>query len=49
MFVLVRTSNQGAEDIEYIDTKDDSKVYNVVGEKLTKMGKSVKVSVDILQ
>ena len=42
VFVLVRTSNPGAEDIENIDTKDDSKVYKVVGDKLTKMGESIK-------
>lgn len=42
VFVLVRTSNPGAEDIENIDTKDNSKVYKVVGDKLTKMGESVK-------
>ena len=42
VFVLVRTSNPGAEDIENIDTKDESKVYKVVGDKLTKMGESIK-------
>ena len=42
VFVLVRTSNPGAEDIENIDTKDNSKVYKVVGDKLTKMGENVK-------
>ena len=42
VFVLVRTSNPGAEDIENIDTKDGSKVYKVVGDKLTKMGENVK-------
>ncbi|MCI9070211.1 orotidine-5'-phosphate decarboxylase [Clostridium sp.] len=42
VFVLVRTSNPGAEDIENIDTKDGSKVYKVVGDKLTKIGESVK-------
>ena len=42
VFVLVRTSNPGAEDIENIDTKDNSKVYKVVGDKLTKMGESIK-------
>lgn len=40
-FVLVRTSNPGAEDIENIDTKDNSKVFKVVGDKLTKMGQMV--------
>ena len=42
VFVLVRTSNPGAEDIENIDTKDESKVYKVVGDKLTKIGENVK-------
>lgn len=42
VFVLIRTSNPGAEDIENIDTKDNSKVYKVVGDKLTEMGKKVK-------
>ena len=37
-FVLVRTSNPGAEDIEYIETKVGSRVYNVVGEKVQKLG-----------
>jgi orotidine-5'-phosphate decarboxylase len=37
-FVLVRTSNPGAEDIEYIETKDNKRVYNVVGEKVQNLG-----------
>ena len=49
VFVLVRTSNPGAEDIEYIDTKDGKKVYEVVGDKITEMGKMLQVNVDILQ
>ena len=40
VFVLVRTSNPGAEDIENLDTKDESNVYKVVGDKLTKMGEN---------
>lgn len=39
LFVLVRTSNKGAEDIEYLDTNNNKKVYDVVGDKLTEMGK----------
>lgn len=39
MFVLIRTSNRGAEDIQYIDTKENKKVYNVVGEKVNYLGK----------
>ena len=34
VFILVRTSNKGAEDIQYIKTEDNSKVYNKVAEKL---------------
>lgn len=40
VFVLVRTSNKGAEDIEYIETKDGDKVFDKVGEKIQKMGES---------
>lgn len=39
LFVLVRTSNPGAEDIEYIKTQGDRRVYDVVGEKVHDMGK----------
>ncbi|AZV58316.1 orotidine-5'-phosphate decarboxylase [Clostridium sp. AWRP] len=39
MFVLIRTSNRGAEDIQYIDTKEDKKLYNIVGEKVNFLGK----------
>ena len=38
LFVLVRTSNKGAEDIQYIDTKENTKVYNVVGRKIHELG-----------
>lgn len=38
-FALVRTSNKGAEDIQYIDTKTEDKIYHVVGEKINEMGK----------
>ena len=41
VFSLVRTSNKGAEDIEYLDTMNGSKVYTVVGDKLMEMGKSL--------
>lgn len=40
LFSLVRTSNKGAEDIEYIENKENKKVYDVVGEKLLKIGSS---------
>ena len=39
IFSLVRTSNKGAEDIEFLDTVGGDKVYNVVGDKLMEMGK----------
>ncbi|MBU3179570.1 orotidine-5'-phosphate decarboxylase [Clostridium psychrophilum] len=38
LFSLVRTSNKGAEDIEYIESKENKRVYDVVGEKLLKIG-----------
>ncbi|WP_294401776.1 orotidine-5'-phosphate decarboxylase [uncultured Clostridium sp.] len=40
VFSLVRTSNPGAEDIEYIDTTDGKKVYEVVADKITEMSRS---------
>ncbi|PRR79090.1 orotidine 5'-phosphate decarboxylase [Clostridium liquoris] len=39
LFALIRTSNQGAKDIEFIETKDNKKVYEAVGEKIHDMGK----------
>ena len=39
VFVLIRTSNEGAKDIEYLQTEDSKRVYNVVGEKLNTLGK----------
>lgn len=38
-FALVRTSNKGAEDIQYIDTKSEDKIYHIVGHKINEMGK----------
>ena len=40
VFVLVRTSNKGAEDIEYLEAGNGKKVYDVVGEKLNTLGKN---------
>lgn len=40
VFSLVRTSNPGAEDIEYIDTAEGKKVYEVVADKITEMGRT---------
>ena len=37
-FVLVRTSNKGAEDIEFIESKDGKRIYDIVGEKLSNVG-----------
>jgi orotidine-5'-phosphate decarboxylase len=39
VFVLIRTSNEGAKDIEYLLTEDDKRVYHVVGEKINTLGK----------
>jgi orotidine-5'-phosphate decarboxylase len=39
LFLLVRTSNKGAQDIQYIGDGSCKKVYNLVGEKLNKLGK----------
>ena len=38
VFSLVRTSNPGAEDIEYLDTTDNKKVYEIVADKITELG-----------
>ncbi|MGL4848310.1 MAG: orotidine-5'-phosphate decarboxylase [Clostridium sp.] len=38
VFSLVRTSNSGAKDIEYIKDGSGKNVYDIVGEKLTEMG-----------
>ena len=40
VFSLVRTSNPGAEDIEYLDTTENKKVYEVVADKITEMSKA---------
>ena len=41
IFSLVRTSNKGALDIEFLDTVSGDKVYKVVGDKLMEMGKDL--------
>lgn len=38
LFVLVRTSNKGAEDIQYINTSENKKVYTEVGGKIQQLG-----------
>lgn len=42
VFVLVRTSNSGAEDFENLDIVNGKKLYNAVGDRLTEMGQEVK-------
>jgi orotidine-5'-phosphate decarboxylase len=37
-FVLIRTSNPGSKDIEYIETKDGQRVFAKVGEKIHNYG-----------
>lgn len=39
LFVLIRTSNEGAKDIEYLPTENNQRVYNAVGEKINALGK----------
>lgn len=41
VFTLVRTSNKGAEDIEYLDLDNGEKLYTAVGDKLMKMGENL--------
>ena len=43
VFVLVRTSNKGAEDFENLDIKDGKKLYNAVADKITEAGQTVKM------
>ncbi|OOM13530.1 orotidine-5'-phosphate decarboxylase [Clostridium saccharobutylicum] len=40
VFSLVRTSNPGAEDIEYLDTTENKKVFEIVADKITEMAKN---------
>lgn len=37
LFVLVRTSNKGARDFQYIKDKNDNSLYEIVGEKLEEL------------
>ena len=39
VFVLIRTSNEGAKDIEYLPTDGGQRVYHVVGKRINEMGK----------
>ena len=38
LFSLVRTSNQGAKDIQYVETYNGLKIYELVGDKISKIG-----------
>lgn len=38
LFVLIRTSNSGAKDIEYIENNAGDRVYNIVGKKIATLG-----------
>jgi len=38
LFILVRTSNEGAKDIQYINDKNGEKVYSIVGKKVMSLG-----------
>jgi len=40
LFVLVRTSNKGAKDFQYIKDENDNPIYEVVGEKLEELAKA---------
>lgn len=40
LFVLVRTSNEGAKDIQYINDEKGEKIYNHVGNKILNVGKN---------
>jgi orotidine-5'-phosphate decarboxylase len=40
IFLLVRTSNPGAEDIQYLNCGDGKKVYNEIGDKIQKIGEN---------
>ena len=42
VFVLIRTSNKGAEDFENLDLVDGKKLYTAVGDKLAELGNEVK-------
>jgi orotidine-5'-phosphate decarboxylase len=40
IFVLLRTSNKGSKDIQYISDSENKRVYDIVGEKINEMGKN---------
>jgi orotidine-5'-phosphate decarboxylase len=40
VFILLRTSNEGSKDIQYISTCENQRVYDFVGQKLNDIGNS---------
>ena len=40
IFVLIRTSNEGAKDVEYLMTDHNKRVYHIVGEKINQLGEA---------
>ena len=40
IFPLIRTSNKGAYDIEYLMTEEGKRVYNIAAEKINKLGEA---------
>lgn len=40
LFLLMRTSNPGAEDIQFIEGRNGKKVYEAVGNKINELGKA---------
>ncbi|WP_297518841.1 orotidine-5'-phosphate decarboxylase [uncultured Clostridium sp.] len=39
-FILVRTSNKGAQDIEFVENKEGKTIYDIVGDKITELSTS---------
>lgn len=44
LFILMRTSNSGAQDIQYLETQNSKRVYDVVGDKIYDIGEKYKGS-----
>lgn len=42
LFILLRTSNHGAKDVQYIESKDNKKVFFHVGDEIHKISKDYK-------
>lgn len=38
LFILLRTSNKGSQDFQYIEDKRGTRLYNSVGEKISELG-----------